>query len=400
MKYMILLYGSQQDYDAMAGKAERQAGLVAARTSRRWARSWSRSTRSWSSPGNSSTRGAWPRRCTPGGSSCRTGCPVVTDGPYAETQEVLAGYWIVECESFDRATEIAARLAELPARPERCRRRQYVDVRPIADGRRRAGRLIGRTETQRRGPAAPAGAAGPRRGRPPLRALRHRRGRRPGGAARRGRAQWPTDGVPDNPRGWLITVAARRLTDLLRSEQARRRREDTVAALGAARRVAGARPPTGRPAESDDTLILLFLCCHPALSPASQIALTLRAVGGLTTAEIARAFLVPEATMTRRISRAKQRIKDSGVPFGCRRAARAAERLGAVLHVLYLIFNEGYASTSGPSLHARRAVGRGDPAGPAGAPAAARRRRGDRPARADAAHRRPPAGPDRRRTAR
>jgi RNA polymerase sigma factor (sigma-70 family) len=161
--------------------------------------------------------------------------------------------------------------------------------------------------------------------------------------------QWPKDGTPDNPRGWLITVASRRLTDLLRSEQARQRREDTVAQWTLPdQRLA---PAADRPAaESDDTLILLFMCCHPALSPASQIALTLRAVGGLTTAEIARAFLMPEATMTRRISRAKQRIKDSGIPFGMPAGAERTQRLGAVLHVLYLIFNEGYASTSGPSL--------------------------------------------------
>ncbi|WP_336207093.1 RNA polymerase sigma factor [Nonomuraea sp. LPB2021202275-12-8] len=161
--------------------------------------------------------------------------------------------------------------------------------------------------------------------------------------------QWPEEGVPDNPRGWLITVASRRLTDLLRAEQARRRREDTVAGW----RLSGdwSAPAADRPAAAtDDTLVLLFMCCHPSLSPASQIALTLRAVGGLSTAEIARAFLVPEATMTRRISRAKQRIKDSGLPFALPPAAERAERLGAVLHVLYLIFNEGYASTSGPKL--------------------------------------------------
>ncbi|KAB2344083.1 RNA polymerase sigma factor [Actinomadura rudentiformis] len=159
--------------------------------------------------------------------------------------------------------------------------------------------------------------------------------------------QWPVDGVPDNPRGWLITVAARRLTDLLRGEQARRRREDTVAQWelpGQWMAPAADQPVT----PSDDTLILLFMCCHPSLSPASQIALTLRAVGGLTTAEIARAFMVPEATMTRRISRAKQSIKSSGIPFGM--PVDRVERLGAVLHVLYLIFNEGYASTSGPAL--------------------------------------------------
>ena len=156
--------------------------------------------------------------------------------------------------------------------------------------------------------------------------------------------QWPAEGIPDNPRGWLITVAARRLTDLLRSEQARRRREDTVARWPL--------PDSSQPAPADDdTLILLFMCCHPSLSPASQIAVTLRAVGGLTTAEIARAFLVPEATMTRRITRAKQAISGSGLPFALPPGAERAQRLGVVLHVIYLIFNEGYVSTSGPSLH-------------------------------------------------
>lgn len=161
--------------------------------------------------------------------------------------------------------------------------------------------------------------------------------------------QWPADGVPDSPRGWLIRVASRRLTDLLRSEQARLRREETVARWTLPDQQLA--PPADRPVASDDTLVLLFMCCHPALSPASQIALTLRAVGGLTTAEIARAFLVPETAMTRRISRAKQRIRDSGIPFSLPPSEQRRERLRAVLHVLYLIFNEGYASTSGPRLH-------------------------------------------------
>ncbi len=160
--------------------------------------------------------------------------------------------------------------------------------------------------------------------------------------------QWPTDGVPDNPKGWLITVAARRLTDLLRSEQARRRREDTVARWEVPRQQAGTADSM---ADSDDTLILLFMCCHPALSAPSQIALTLRAVGGLTTGEVARAFLVSEGTMTRRITRAKQQIKDSGIPFRLPAPAERAARLASVLHVLYLIFTEGYAATTGASLH-------------------------------------------------
>ena len=161
-------------------------------------------------------------------------------------------------------------------------------------------------------------------------------------------AQWPDAGVPDNPRGWLITVASRRLTDLLRADQARRRREDAVARWALPEhRVA---PAADTPPAADDTLILLFLCCHPALTAASQIALTLRAVGGLGTAEIARAFLVPEATMTRRITRAKQQIADSGAVFAMPAAGNRQERLAVVLHVLYLIFREGYASTSGPSL--------------------------------------------------
>jgi RNA polymerase sigma factor (sigma-70 family) len=155
--------------------------------------------------------------------------------------------------------------------------------------------------------------------------------------------RWPGAGVPNDPRAWLITVASRRLTDLLRNEQARRRREAAVAARWV--------PPDPSTEDSDDTLVLLFLCCHPALSPASQIALTLRAVGGLRTAEVARAFLVPEATMTRRITRAKRLIKESGLPFRLPPADQRAARLGAVLHVLYLIFNEGYASTAGPNLH-------------------------------------------------
>src|SRR5262245_54693510 len=159
--------------------------------------------------------------------------------------------------------------------------------------------------------------------------------------------QWPDHGLPDNPRGWLIQVAVRRMIDGVRSDQARRRRE--AAAVD--------QEPLLSPSAddewtsgSDDTLILLFMCCHQALTPASAVALTLRAVGGLTTAEIARAFLVPEATMAQRISRAKQTIKTSGVRFRLPTPQEWTARFDVVLQVIYLIFNEGYTSSSGPDL--------------------------------------------------
>jgi RNA polymerase sigma factor (sigma-70 family) len=154
--------------------------------------------------------------------------------------------------------------------------------------------------------------------------------------------QWPADGVPANPTGWLITVASRRWTELWRNEAARRRREQTAAFMA---------PPDREPAPAvDDTLTLLLLCCHPSLTPVSQVALTLRAVGGLTTAEIARALLVPEATVAQRISRAKQRIRASGAEFRMPPPAERSGRIAAVLHVLYLIFNEGSTASSGPAL--------------------------------------------------
>jgi RNA polymerase sigma factor (sigma-70 family) len=160
--------------------------------------------------------------------------------------------------------------------------------------------------------------------------------------------QWPREGMPDNPRGWLIQVASRRMIDYMRSDLARRRREESWIQQESADQPAA--PSPDAVTDRDDTLILLFMCCHPALTPPSAIALTLRAVGGLTTAEIANAFLVPEATMAQRISRAKQRIKDSGVPFAMPTDRERTERLGSVLHVLYLIFNEGYTSSIGPNL--------------------------------------------------
>jgi len=159
--------------------------------------------------------------------------------------------------------------------------------------------------------------------------------------------QWPQQGVPENPRGWLIQVACRRMMDHVRSEIARRERETTVAAET---ENLASLPEIEADMDPDDTLILLFMCCHPALTSSSAIALTLRAVGGLTTAEIANAFLVPEATMAQRISRAKQAIKTSGAPFRLPSPQERAGRLPAVLHVLYLIFSEGYASSIGSHL--------------------------------------------------
>ena len=162
--------------------------------------------------------------------------------------------------------------------------------------------------------------------------------------------QWPAQGRPANPRAWLITVASRRLTDQLRADDARQRYEAGAAALVPPDEFMAPPADEEQPAERDDTLRLLFLCCHPALSPTSQVALTLRAVGGLTTAEIANAFLVPEATMGQRISRAKQRIRVTGIPFRMPRQDEWDGRLRVVLRVLYLIFNEGYTATSGPDL--------------------------------------------------
>jgi RNA polymerase sigma factor (sigma-70 family) len=166
--------------------------------------------------------------------------------------------------------------------------------------------------------------------------------------------QWPTEGRPEDPKAWLVRVASRRLVDALRSEGARQRRQARDLALTPVDGAHGAQgPDVPATSDEDDTLTLLVLCCHPALTPPSQVALTLRAVGGLSTAEIARAFLVPEATMAQRISRAKATIKKAGATFSLPAEAELPERVRAVLHVLYLVFTEGYAATSG-DLHQRR----------------------------------------------
>jgi RNA polymerase sigma factor (sigma-70 family) len=154
--------------------------------------------------------------------------------------------------------------------------------------------------------------------------------------------RWPQDGVPEEPRGWLVQTASRRLIDQWRSERSRRDREELVSGL---------EPPTYETSGEDDTLTVLFMCCHPALTPASAIALTLRAVGGLTTTEIASAFLVDESTMAQRISRAKRSIEASGEPFRLPNPEDQPARLRMVLRVLYLIFNEGYTSSGGAELH-------------------------------------------------
>jgi RNA polymerase sigma factor (sigma-70 family) len=162
--------------------------------------------------------------------------------------------------------------------------------------------------------------------------------------------QWPRDGMPENPHAWLTRVAFRAMADQVRSDSARRRRESDIALQAAHSSESSHDAPA---LQEDDTLVLLFMCCHPALSASSAIALTLRAVGGLTTAEIAKAFFVPEATMAQRISRAKRTIERSGIPFELPTPQQRVQRLRAVMHILYLIFSEGYTSTAGPELHRR-----------------------------------------------
>jgi RNA polymerase sigma factor (sigma-70 family) len=163
-------------------------------------------------------------------------------------------------------------------------------------------------------------------------------------------AQWPERGIPDNPRAWLVTVATRRLIDRVRSDRSRRVREERIMIGSPPAEFLRAAGEEDFDPDRDDSLVLLLLCCHPALTPSSQIALTLRAAGGLSTAEIASAFFVPESAMAQRISRAKQLIRDAGATFSMPPPGEAEDRLRAVMHVLYLIFNEGYTASSGEQI--------------------------------------------------
>jgi RNA polymerase sigma factor (sigma-70 family) len=165
---------------------------------------------------------------------------------------------------------------------------------------------------------------------------------------------WPRDGIPHNPGAWLTTASRNKALDRLRREQQRLGRETESLGLRLDRPAEPTAPPSDQLADlgdpttvldDDDQLRLLFLCCHPALGEQAQVALTLRTVGGLTTVEIARAFLVPESTMAQRIVRAKRKIVGAGIPFRLPEGTELGERTAAVLHVVYLVFNEGYAAS-------------------------------------------------------
>ena len=272
----------------------------------------------------------------------------ITDGVLPESKEFLAGFWIVQVTSPERAYQIAAEastgsrqgrwgaLNRGPGGRERTAdiARMTLDADALHLLRELTPQVLGAVCRQFPDFAASEDAVQE--------------------ALLAAAVQWPAAGVPVNPRGWLIHVACRRMSDHLRSESARARREaESLRLVPDDERLMPAASGVDSPGQ-DDTLLLLFMCCHPALTTSSAIALTLRAVGGLTTAEIANAFLVPEATMAQRISRAKQRIRDSGIRFAVPNEHEWRHRLGSVMHVLYLIFSEGYASSIGPDLQRRR----------------------------------------------
>ena len=280
------------------------------------------------------------------------GAPV-TDGVFPESKEFLVGFWIIDVDSPERAYQVAAEASAAPGvggeplnmpievrqvmsapSADALKMPAGMDMQPDAATQRLlrdlAPQVLGVIVRRYRDFAACEDAVQE--------------------ALIAAAAQWPREGQPETPRAWLIQVASRRITDQVRADAARRHRERIVVSLIPADEQIALAADTDGATERDDTLDLLFMSCHPALSPASAIALTLRAVGGLTTAEIARAFLVPEATMAQRISRAKQTIKTSGVGFTMPAGDQLAARLASVRQVLYLMFNEGYAASAGEDI--------------------------------------------------
>ena len=328
--------------------------------------------------------------------------PVVTDGPFQEFKEWVAGFQVFDVDSEERAIEIAARISAVPG-PGGRPIQQPIQVRRIMQERPADRSRDGRVARDRRRRRAQGVIADPSPVEDLLRDLAPQvlgtLTRQSGDfdaaedavqeALIAAADHWPREGIPENPRAWLLRTAGRRLVDQRRSEQARANRELQVGLDLAATQ--------GIAADEDDTLAVLFMCCHPSLTPASAIALTLRAVGGLTTPQIARAFLVPEATMGQRISRAKRTIKESGVPFRLptaeERPGRDPERPPRPLPDV----QRGLRHERRRRSRAAAACGRGDPPCPDGPPPAPRRPGGRRPPRADAADRGPPAGPDHRR---
>ena len=316
-----------------------------------------------------------------------------TDGPFAETKEALGGYYLIEAADLDEAIEAAARIPGARARA-RSRSARSASSSP-ADADRRAPLPSAADAASRRRPPVPRGIGpGGRDAHPRPRRLRPRRGGGPGRVRRRPRAL-AARGVPDNPGAWITTTARNRAIDRLRRARrwSRRRRRS-----GARPRSRPSWPPSNRTAEdemspiADDRLRLIFTCCHPALALEAQVALTLRTLGGLTTPEIARAFLVPEATLAQRLVRAKRKIRDAGIPYRVPPDHLLPERLDAVLRVLYLDLQRGLRGVDRRGADPARAVRRGDPARPRPRRAHARRAGGARPARADAPPRCPPRG--------